>query len=556
MIQHFDNLHTPLRSVHQYPQLSDQKDRFRHLGWCCVRVHSLWQLWNDPSFLDAEQRLALNEFEPFDEWEDFALFASHYFLLEASNVVTANDEVGNGNSVLQRFPENQPTFKLGRRPSGSGEYTLHTVPIDNPAVRRFGATFCISPGVFGHHGGLGSQHRVSTTNIYQHDEVPYDLSALPPSIIEARMCHTITSLGNGRFLLVGGRTSPDRALSDCWLGRDNTWERVDDLPRPFYRHCATVINCCHEEVAVLVFGGKTNSKDALGSWILWRHSTGWIPVPTVGGTLPPRFGAAILSTSSLRGILFGGMAADGIVCQDMWQWELSEINADPSIRLIECTESWASAINNLNLLFRVGACVAQSSIGVLVIGGITNKVLSDHFACICIPWCLIRGEEAATSNLQPFAIEFDDKVDRPLLVGHSVSEHCGSVLLVGGGSNCFSFGTHWNKSLCVLQAGTSEFLRWRLDNRHENMSSESSHEQGRDLRNGSDAQVPSAGNFCKGTVVHTYVDSARDFGRIVNNAKPVKIQGMDLGPCLKTWSFSALKTKIGNDRIVGTSLHA
>lgn len=38
-----------------------------------------------PGILEPRQRIKLNEVEPWDEWEDFALFATHYFCLIATS---------------------------------------------------------------------------------------------------------------------------------------------------------------------------------------------------------------------------------------------------------------------------------------------------------------------------------------------------------------------------------------------------------------------------------------------------------------------------------------
>src|SRR5271156_5877915 len=83
MLHHFEKLNTPLRSIHAYSGAHDQTQRFFAAGYTTVRVQSLWELWSDPDFLSPSQRLALDKVEPFDEWEELALFASHYFLLTA-----------------------------------------------------------------------------------------------------------------------------------------------------------------------------------------------------------------------------------------------------------------------------------------------------------------------------------------------------------------------------------------------------------------------------------------------------------------------------------------
>ena len=556
MIEHFDKLHTPLRSIHQYPLLSNQELRFVHAGWHSVHARSLWELWSDPSFLTTEQRLALNKVEPFDEWEDFALFASHYFLLEASNASLYTSASLNGNSARRELTVIDHANSSPRQHRSLMNFSMHANHENNPSIhRRFGATVCISPGVIGHHGGLGSQGRINTTDVYRIDSIAYDRGVLPPGAIEARMCHTITRMGSGASLLVGGRTSPDHALSDCWLGREQAWERVDDLPSPIYRHCAANVTRSNGKEAVLIFGGRTNSKDALNHWFLWHDSTGWIPVTASGGTIPPRFGAAMASILPNKGTLFGGMAADGVIYQDMWQWEVVNVDATPSINLVERTDLFASLDINPRLLCRFGACLAQSSIGLLLIGGVSRSVLSDQFACIRFPDTLVDGGEVVEPDLQPLAISWDKSNHRPLLVGHSVSESCGSVIIIGGGANCFSFGTYWNQVVCTLQTGIDERPNWRLDNHRENEPGEVHPKERDGVKRSRFTEMSMADAVSRNPVRCICVETARDFERIVNNSRPVHMEGMDLGSCLVEWSFDALKVKMGKDRLVRLFVH-
>lgn len=148
MIRHFNNLQTPLRSIHHYPQLADQEGRFLGARWSSVSVKSLWNLWSDDLFVSPDQRLVLNDIEPFDEWEEFVLFASHYFLLLAAN---RSPSTGSGPSYLRRpWDPNHVTW-----PSLSVEFPLtlrcHASPSSHR--RRFGALTPLAENVFGHHGG-------------------------------------------------------------------------------------------------------------------------------------------------------------------------------------------------------------------------------------------------------------------------------------------------------------------------------------------------------------------------------------------------------------------
>ena len=296
MIQHFDNLQTPLKSVKKYPRLSDQERRFKDAGWGSTSARNLWDLWSDSSFLSVEQRLALNSIEPFDEWEEFVLFASHYFLLEASSdarfLGQAPDEQL---STTDQTPENFAKTIL--QPGGSSKSVNH---------RRFGAMFEIAPGTLGNHGGHGTNGRLNITTAYRLGSEMGHREPCPPLEIEPRMCHTITELEAANALLVGGRASPDRAMSDCWLRQGETWKRIEDLPGPLYRHCSTAIANQQKKDAVLIFGGRVNGHHTSDAWLLWHEPTGWVHLEVQGTPPGPRFGGTMSAVGVNHGILVCG----------------------------------------------------------------------------------------------------------------------------------------------------------------------------------------------------------------------------------------------------------
>ena len=303
MIQHFENLQTPLKSIKKYPRLSAQEQRFKDAGWTSASARSLWDFWGDPSFLSVEQRLALNDIEPFDEWEEFALFATHYFLLEASSdsryqSPTLDNTLLVGETHSDHTSQETLVREYRMQPGKSQVAIKH---------RRLGAVFEIAPGIIGIHGGLGDQSRLNSTAAYTLGEIPSEQGSLPPLEIESRMCHTITSFEDGKTLLVGGRASPDRGMSDCsiWLRQEQEWLKIESLPTPLYRHSATAVTTQQEEDATLIFGGKTNRSCISDSWFLWAQSTGWLR-PDVSGAAPkPRFGASMATVGHNRGILVG-----------------------------------------------------------------------------------------------------------------------------------------------------------------------------------------------------------------------------------------------------------
>ncbi|EGE04762.1 leucine carboxyl methyltransferase [Trichophyton equinum CBS 127.97] len=314
MIAHFTKWRAPLQSIHIYPTLVQQEQRFLKVGWKQARARSLWEAWNDPSFIDAKTRASLDQFEAFDEWEEIALFASHYFLLSASTRATAsnkNDEVivNTTTGLLDSQAQITANFKAG--------LTHH---------KRFGALFFFGDQI-GFHAGLGQRTRLSSTDTYVQSDAPYAaVKCVPPESLPARVCHTITQMSNNRCLLVGGRTAPSKALNDTWLMEGDRWRQSCPFPTASFRHSAAAVILPSGEEGVLVYGGKSSNGTVSGEFSLWRNNSGietWTVLSKNGGSCMPRFGSVMSSIGKGRGVLAGGMSQDGLVLDDFWTWQIS-----------------------------------------------------------------------------------------------------------------------------------------------------------------------------------------------------------------------------------------
>jgi tRNA wybutosine-synthesizing protein 4 len=356
MLAHFEKLNTPLRAASKYPTTADQEVRFRNAGWKNVQAVNLWELWGCPDFLTSIQRMALDDVEPFDEWEEFALFACHYFLLTASNDVLRKRPSG------ITLPHNQAESLHSEDMMAQMTFAKYQ---KSHGYRRFGAPLLVrglnrDRDLIGDFGGTGLKTRLNSYDTYVPSSVP-DQLCHKPFVLEVpspRMCHTITDLGDAGALLVGGRTSPDNGLVDCWLYHKwtNTWERVDDLAASRYRHSAVAIGAG----SVLITGGKSNSRTILKGFSLWSRRRGWVECATnrivenaansrsrrSGGAheddQPAIFGAMLgiietesSSTQTISGILAGGMGQEGLISEDIWIWTLYGYDGDVSfIRIL------------------------------------------------------------------------------------------------------------------------------------------------------------------------------------------------------------------------------
>lgn len=552
MLKHFENLRTPLRSIRHYQDLRSQESRFLSTGWSSACARSLWDLWNDSTFVPSIQKIALNVVEPFDEWEDFALFASHYFLLVATTTSKATTILSGG-----FFKPFEPSIHLSGA-NGLEETSLSAISqrssrgffSDPGAHRKFGSMMLSSQGLFGHHGGIGSQARLNTTDFYKPKNAAGTTFRNPPPEIEPRVCHTITILSEGSCMLLGGRTSPDRALSDCLLYRHARWERVEDIPMPLYRHCAVAIGLDTTDPGVLVFGGRSRGGRIVNTWFLWRNSTGWVQLRVSGSEIKPRFGAVMTSTSSLEGMVFGGLADDGSIAHGIWKWSIQNLQAVPLIHLTEYDQSMLPLGNMSSVIYRFGARLTWSSVGLLLIGGISHYLLPQDYDIIC----LTQGDSRKDSVLsfhEVSRISYIFDGTGPLLVGHSVGSFEDSIFIAGGGAVCFSFGSYWNRDVLTLNFGSGEPASvWSIDSDQTWISGSDKPKNGQLGQSSSLSPARSAENEGMRGILRVKIETSSDFVQMINDSQPFIIEGLDLGSCQREWTLEALKARIGPHRSV------
>ncbi|KAI5363306.1 putative JmjC domain, methyltransferase Ppm1/Ppm2/Tcmp, kelch-type beta propeller [Septoria linicola] len=564
MLAHFDKLRTPLRAAGTMEQM---KARFVAAGFpeTGTEIRSLWELWSDPTFLSAEERRRLDHVEPFDEWEEFALFGSHYFLLFAEKepnkdytmkpyrASRASLFAGSGRGSFSSSPTSSDSPTTPQYHFGPGD-VLQTHELKEPHdFRRFGAL--IPPlqidalgDSLGLHGGLGTQERVHTCNTYSRFDAVQAISG--PPLRTGLMCHNVTRLGNtSNCVLTGGRTSPDKASTESWLRLDGTWRRVQDLPRGRYRHCVVPLVLPTDPRpahTVLMFGGKTSDGQVLDEWLIWTGETGWQQVTIRGNERPPaRFGAVMITDSKggVSGVLIGGMTSAGRILNDFWHWTL-----EPDMTLV-CKNVTAKAIAFLKadgcILGRFGAQLVRSNRGILMIGGITGARM------------LTRQDEILNmKTLRPQPIQGP----RPLLVGHTVQDVDGGLVVLGGGATCFSFGTTWNRSCILNDAQPGKFdMEWRL---HSTLESDKSATE----QSNSPIAAPPSNALPNGTsskpnqlptpspIFEVKISHGINFPQYISAARPIVLRKCRLGPCIATWSNSYLRDKIGSDRAV--SIHS
>ena len=108
-----------------------------------------------------------------------------------------------GNDEKEAIPVSNISVQL----SCSNEVARQGFEGPTPGCRRFGAAFRHSDEVIGYHGGIGSQsNRADSLDVYNVASSSTDSLQDVASPTGRLMCHSITSIGNGNPLKVGGRT--------------------------------------------------------------------------------------------------------------------------------------------------------------------------------------------------------------------------------------------------------------------------------------------------------------------------------------------------------------
>lgn len=550
MVKHFAKLGTPIHSVFTYPGLHAQSQRFREAGFTHVDYNNLWELWSDSRFLSPSQRMALDDVEPFDEWEEFALFASHYCLVVAHNrdapvltehrhsrrdsTVSISSDISARTSSPHKPQEEWFAFRYFKEPG-------------DLCQRHHGSAYPVPhQDAIAVHGGVGVRSKLGTTAVARPRHYKDATPVVPPLEIAARSCHTITPLDDGRNLLVGGRASPSQAFKDCWLQTGDKWERVQDLPVPRYRHRVVPVELPDYSSGAICYGGKCDARTVVTDVLLWDASNGWRPLRTGSGDPVPRFGPLFLRLGHNHGLLFGGMRQDGVVCQGLWRWRF--VIRDTAIVNItfKSTTVFDVSAGTWPWFARFGASYSMQRDEVLIIGGIAKSgCLPKTYEILSLIGCFSNYKDQETEMPLRIGCVTPTKgpdCPRPFLVGHSTHRtRNGLSITLGGGATCFSFGNYFNTGIWILydrEAGmTTDWVI--IPSKPAQTTIEEKKIERIDRRHEQEVHVE-----------QTKPASRQDANAILRRCIPQILGGMDFGQCVHRWTVAYLRELISPTRAV------
>ncbi|KAG7231789.1 hypothetical protein INR49_009995 [Caranx melampygus] len=433
MLDHFLKLNSTLHALQLY-QDTAAHTRFLDKGWeqcVCLDMNDFYL-----RLVPEEERSRVELLEPFDEYEEWHQKCSHYFILTASRgSVTAQ--------ALLPCPAVSPVTCSSPAWSPAA-LSVKTIPAH---VEGLGMASCsVGPGQVLLTGGSSRGGRGALSRLLLRGQDDWRCVSVEPSAdLGVRLYHTITPRPDGGLVLFGGRTSPLSPVRSLFRvtfdpcapaaepeGGDTVRLCAEqmvctgDPPAPRWRHTATVVS--HEGKDFLfVFGGKNQSDAALGdAHFLSLDRQQWTEIAVEGAAPEARHSH---SACPHQGgvVVFGGLDKRGVPLGDMvalrprdrgFSWDTVELQPPPVPRYSHCAH-----VIGEKLVVVGGVWLHSDDVpGVAVIDLVTGSSVELRLDASSVPWPLM---------LHSFCSELTDQ-EEPELV------------LLGGGGNCFSFGTHFN----------------------------------------------------------------------------------------------------------------
>ncbi|XP_068281023.1 tRNA wybutosine-synthesizing protein 4 isoform X2 [Nyctibius grandis] len=431
MQQHFLQLNSALHSLAQYPDCEAQQRRFLEKGWTECSVMDMNEFFACHTPEDEQQRV--QALEPFDEYE--GMEPSWTPLLSNMTVSHRDGPV---------------------RMAGSITAAVCARHLETSGLRRYGhRSVLIKPNVILTTGGFGEedgQHcRMRNFHVLIKHAGYWKAGCVRKKNADKRwderLYHTVSCLSNSLALVVGGRTSPSSAgLGMLWLKfpehcnasdpDDITVEPVSLQPAAEpaalrWRHSTTEVMYKGEKYLFL-YGGRSATEPVLGDWYFLHTQELSCTVIPVEGPIPE--GRHSHGACGWKGgvLIAGGLGAAeqplGSVfflreLEHGFQWQTVETHPPLIPRY-----SHTAHVHDGKLLLVGGVWFHSSSVPGVTVVDLTTGLCLDY-----------------TINVE--------HLEWPLMLHNHSSVFLPNekeLLLIGGGGNCFSFGTHLNPELVSL----------------------------------------------------------------------------------------------------------
>ncbi|CAK8674605.1 unnamed protein product [Clavelina lepadiformis] len=479
MCRHFETLGSPLSSINDFPTLCDHEARHSRLGFQTCTSTDMHTFYMN---LPPKERERIEQLELFDEYEGWHQKCLHYFALCSTNSTSA---------LLKDFcskifandlrKQNTCEKPLEIKPTLTHTWNNSAEEKEKQNLQLFGHSYAIVKDntllkqkalIVGGFGIPAATFNLGRNQSHQRlDVIILDVktgqsveclplkSRLTPLLFSSLSRYSGYN-GGECYVMFGGRTSPKCPSNDVQVitlsveKDEMTQPHYDcqlisttgESPFPRWRHSATLIS----DGRLIVFGGRSKDTVFNDCWMLNLPKKSWESVKPVSGKfVVSRHSHSTAQWKSNVLVTSGGLDGDHAPLHDVLMMEFDQNSGCNVKRLnivppLEARYSHTSHIIDDDILLLVG--------GVKFPKVASQQIMTSHML-----------DNVAVVNLKTFTwvktVVFPGTYcNRPIRIHCHVSEahYCRDtgncrLTIIGGGSNCFSFGTHFNKTPIVCE---------------------------------------------------------------------------------------------------------
>ncbi|RWS05331.1 leucine carboxyl methyltransferase 2-like protein [Dinothrombium tinctorium] len=419
MMKHFETIGSPLKTFITRERIMN---RFTKIGFQNTQIIDMLKFWS--SILSKEEKQRINGIEVFDEYEEFDLLCSNYALTVAIKSIDYND------NTLHLSSSNESNLTCGNsKICNDRNFTSKKV---FKSLHRFSHSVCHNGGAnvyvfggFGFGSNDANKHKRLSNLINFDTETNSANECFVDGHIECRMHCQLTALTDKFLFVSGGRSSPTNAISSVLLRKlDDINFRVEQYlnsfePPPTWRHTVTPLN----SHILIQIGGKIVKEHYFHIFDLLSNS--WQTDIRSSSEYFKRHSHSCVAVEENVVVITGGLNSD------------DNNFVDETCYLVDLRSNHFSRLKNMIKIYSHTSHFHDNKLYIL--GGISkfgsnNKLLTYDLRNECF---------IETLN---FDIENDI-----MLHNHSSVLMNGKIYSIGGGGNCFSFGTHINDSILEVK---------------------------------------------------------------------------------------------------------
>ncbi|XP_002162013.3 tRNA wybutosine-synthesizing protein 4 isoform X1 [Hydra vulgaris] len=429
MVKHFSKLQSPLKRIDVLDTITKHKDALIYAGFDVAIGFDMNFFYENY----VKEKLSLSNLDVFDEYEEWHLKCSHYALVSSFQGSCLN-------FATSTFPKTQ--IICDNLESNNCVAPIERLSLLSVLFKRFGhACVKISSDIVLITGGFGvdfdnGHKKLSSAFVVRNNGADFNFIKTDIKL----MFHTMVLLDDGSIFVYGGRLSPVKPCCSYGL-----YKLENDTLKP-----------------IQIFSNCSCSSENSNPKCRWRHSA-----------------------VNLKGniYIFGGICSNGNTFNDLvcfnsktYQWKKEILKKDLVPRHSHSMEIWKQKLLLYGGLNHENKTL--NTLNVLHIQDDESEVYIDeiqfvpqlparysHTSHVVDDLLVIVGgvDPSEHYQLPIILIYLSKKVWQPLMLPISSPEyplmlhnHCSiltsdnKVIVIGGGGNCFSFGTHFNEHLSII----------------------------------------------------------------------------------------------------------